>query len=511
MKYLYSLLLVLFATTTYAQQTPTIIWQKSFGGTNSDLPISMYLAKDGMVYLNGTTYSNDYDVKGRKGTSSMWLCKLDTTGYMYWNKCYGSSQFSTGLSLAPVQNDILLIGSVSGSGGDVTSSKGQHDIWTIKVYDNGNIIKDINYGGSGFDRAYAGVKDVDGSYVFCGTAYSIDGDIDTSKKTGTSATWVAKVDTGGSMLWQNFVNDSTAFPFVYGMDQTKDSGYLLVGVSDGDVFVSKIDKIGIQQWSVKYGGDSTQEYLYDACDAGDGGYMVIGYSKSPNGDLDTNYGEEDLWLIKLDDKGSLIWQQNYGGTKLDVGRKVIQCLEGGFLLLGYTKSNDIDVSGNHNTHGSSDIWVVKVDDTGAIEWQKCLGGVNSEYGLDVKQMQSGNFLICGYAESWTGDLDQNYGGYDGWLLKLSNPYVVSTKNILNESVFSIYPNPANDKLAVSTNRPVSGELQLLDIQGKVIKSIALGKQAKQYHIDVQDVPVGNYYIRITSGDKELTKQLTIVH
>lgn len=510
MKYLYSLLLVLVATAIYAQQSPSIVWQKSFGGTNSDMPISIYLAPDGMLYLNGTTYSNDYDVRGRKGTSSMWLCKLDTTGYMYWNKCYGSSQFSTGLGLMPMNNNILLIGSVSGDGGDVTLSKGQNDVWAVKVDDNGAIVNDKNYGGSSFDRASAVVKGVDGSYVFCGTAYSTDGDIDTNKKSGTSTAWVVKVDTAGSVVWQSFIEDTTAYPFVFGMDQTNDSGYMFVGSSGGDVFASKLDKSGTQQWLVKYGGDSTLEYLYDVCDAGDGGYMVVGYSKSPNGDLDTNYGEEDVWVIKLDDTGSMVWQRNYGGTGLDIGRKVIQCLEGGFLLLGYTRSHDIDVSGNHNIHGSADIWAVKIDDTGAIEWQKCLGGVNSEFGLDVIQMQSGNFLICGYAESWTGDLDKNYGGYDGWLLKLSNPNIVSAKTIVNEHVISIYPNPANDKVMVSINSVDKGELALVDMQGRVLAIQALNEQIKQYSFDVSGVPVGNYYIRITIDDKELTKPLTIV-
>lgn len=511
MKYIYLLFLLSFATSIHAQQTPTIVWQKNLGGTNSDLSESLYLAPDGMVYINGTTFSRNYDIKGLKGMSSMWLCKLDTTGYMYWSQCYGSSQFSSGLSLATAKDGVLLIGSVTGNDMDVTSSKGQNDIWAVKVDDNGTIIKDINYGGSGFDRAYAGVSDVDGGYVFCGTAFSTDGDIDINKKKGGGSGWVVKVDTSGSIAWQNFVNDSTGIPYIYGIEQTNDSGVVLVGTSGGDVFASKFDKVGAQQWIVKYGGDSTQEYLYDICDAGDGGYMAVGFSKSSNGDLDTNYGEEDVWLIKLDDKGGLVWQRNYGGTKVDIAYKVIQCLEGGFLILGETQSNDIDVSGNHNAHGSSDIWVVKVDDTGVIEWQKCLGGTNAESGRDVIQMQSGNFLICGQAESWTGDLNQNHGSYDAWVLKLSNPYIVSTKSVLNNNSFSAYPNPANDRLIVSVDRPVNGELQLLDIQGKVIKSIALSKQAKQYHVDVQDVPAGNYYLRLNSDDKELTKQLTIVH
>ena len=510
--FVYLLPMLFFGFLSHAQQTPTVIWQTSFGGSGSDLIYSMCATPDGMIYVNGTTYSNDYDVRGLKGVSGMWCSRLDTTGYLYLTKCYGSTGYANGAHMAPINGGFLLVGSNSGSGGDVSVPKGQLDIWTTIIDDQGALIKDKSYGGTGYDRATSGVRDVDGGYVLLGTSYSKDGDVDTSKQKGGGGAWVVKLDTGGNVVWQNFLYDTADRPlFAEGIQQVADSSYIVVGSTLSDVVVVKLDRQGAQQWMVTYGGDSTKESLYDVCDAGDGGYVAVGYSKSANGDLDTNYGEEDVWVIKLNDTGGTVWQQNYGGSKQDVGRSIIQCLEGGFLFLGYTCSADVDVNGNHSSLGSSDIWAVKIDDTGKVVWQKCMGGDNFEYGRKVIQMSSGNFLIGGYAESWTGDLNVNHGDYDAWLLKLSNPYVVSVAGVLNDNDVMIYPNPANDKVIVTLGRAIRGDLELIDMQGRVLLTQPLNEQVKRYSLNVQSLPAGNYHIRLATGGKILTKQITVVH
>lgn len=510
--FVYLLPILFLGFSSHAQQTPSIVWQTSFGGSGSDLINSMCATPDGMVYVNGTTYSNDHDVKGSKGVSGMWCSRLDTTGYLYWTKCYGSMGYATGVHMAPIGSGLLLMGSNSGNGGDVSIPKGQLDIWTATIDDQGTLIKDRSYGGAGYDGATSGVKDADGGYVLLGTSYSKDGDVDTSKQKGLGGTWVVKLDTVGNVVWQNFLYDTAGRSiFANGIQLSADSSYIVVGSTLSDVVVVKLDRQGTQQWMVTYGGDSTKESLYDVCDAGDRGYVAIGYSKSGNGDLDTNYGEEDVWVIKLNDTGGLVWQQNYGGSKQDVGRNIIQCLEGGFLFLGYTCSNDVDVDGNHSSLGSSDIWAVKIDEVGKVAWQKCMGGDNFEYGRRVIQMPSGNFLISGYAESWTGDLNVNYGGYDAWLLKLSNPYVVSVPSMDHDNNIILYPNPVNDVVFITLEHAISGELTLMDVQGRVLQVQPLNEQEKRYSLNVRSLPAGNYHIRLATGGKILTKQITVVH
>lgn len=215
MRYFVCLLPILFfGFSCHAQQTPIVIWQTSFGGSGADLIYSMCTTPDGMVYVNGTTYSNDYDVRGLKGVSSMWCSRLDTTGYLYWTKCYGSNGFANGAHMAPVDGGLLLVGSNSGSGGNVSTPKGQLDIWTATIDDQGVFIKDKSYGGTGYDRATSGVKDMDGGYVLLGTSYSKDGDVDTNKQKGFGGTWVAKLNTSGNVVWQNFLYDTAGDPYL---------------------------------------------------------------------------------------------------------------------------------------------------------------------------------------------------------------------------------------------------------------------------------------------------------
>src|SRR5688572_12216209 len=124
------------------------------------------------------------------------------------------------------------------------------------------------------------------------------------------------------------------------------------------------------EWQKTLGG-TNNEYAFSICLATDGGYVAAGRTNSINGDVLGNHGFDDSWVVKLDDVGSLQWQKCLGGTGFEYAQDIQQTVDGGFVLAGYTVSNDGDVSGNH---GGSDFWVVKLDSAGNIQWQKCLGG-----------------------------------------------------------------------------------------------------------------------------------------
>ena len=126
-------------------------------------------------------------------------------------------------------------------------------------------------------------------------------------------------------------------------------------------------------------------------------------------------GGKDGWVIKTDNSGDIQWQRSYGGTNNDVFKAVLQTSDGGYMLTGYTYSNDGDVSGNH---GNGDVWVVKIDGTGNLIWQKCLGGNNEEYGASIDRTVDNAFLVAGHTLSNDGDVSGNNGGADAWLVKL---------------------------------------------------------------------------------------------
>ncbi len=129
------------------------------------------------------------------------------------------------------------------------------------------------------------------------------------------------------------------------------------------------------EWQKCLGG-SNDDWAYSIQQTSDSGFIVAGYTESSNGDVSGNHGDYDYWVVKLNSSGDILWQKCLGGTNVDQAFSIQQTSDGGFIVAGGTFSNDGDVSGNH---GNSDYWVVKLNSSGTIEWQKCLGGTDGDY------------------------------------------------------------------------------------------------------------------------------------
>ena len=110
------------------------------------------------------------------------------------------------------------------------------------------------------------------------------------------------------------------------------------------------------------------------------------------------------------------WQKCLGGTVTDEANSIQQTSDGRFIVAGYTFSNDGDVSGNH---GNSDYWVVKLNSSGDILWQKCLGGTIDDRAYSIQQTSDGGFIVAGFTVSNDGDVSGNHGASDAWVVKLN--------------------------------------------------------------------------------------------
>ena len=208
---------------------------------------------------------------------------------------------------------------------------------------------------------------------------------------------------------------------------TSDGGYITVGTSSssdgivygnhgsGDFWVVKLSFTGDIEWQKSLGG-SDYERATSVQQTTDGGYIVAGYSYSNNGNVSGNHGSDDFWVVKLSPSGSLEWQQSYGGTQQDEAYDIQQTLDGGYVIAGNTNSNDGDVTGNQ---GSTDIWVVKITGTGVLSWQKTFGSSGEETANSIRQTQDGGYIVAGTNDLVGGDVTANHGGNDYWILKLS--------------------------------------------------------------------------------------------
>ena len=169
------------------------------------------------------------------------------------------------------------------------------------------------------------------------------------------------------------------------------------------------------QWQRSLGGTNGEE-LFDIRQTADGGYIMTGIATSSNGDVSENFGEDDLWVVKLDSAGTLQWERSYGGSENDRGVSIVQTPDGGYIVGGITWSNDGDVTGHH---GDWDIWVLRLDSSGDLLWQRSLGGPIREMGGHVALAPDGGFYVAGSAKSFSGDLTGNNGDFDFWIFKLA--------------------------------------------------------------------------------------------
>ena len=183
-----------------------------------------------------------------------------------------------------------------------------------------------------------------------------------------------------------------------------------------DVWVVKLDVNGNIMWQHLFGG-STFDVGQSIEETSDGGYIVAGYTYSSNGTVSATQGGGDAWVMKLSSSGSLLWEDTYGGSKFDEANSIIVSPDGGYIIAGLTQSNDGDVIGYRG--GYSDAWVFKLNESGTIIWQRSLGGSNDDQGNSVIATTDGSYLLAGWTYSNDGDVTGKHGAHDYWAVKLN--------------------------------------------------------------------------------------------
>ncbi len=209
----------------------------------------------------------------------------------------------------------------------------------------------------------------------------------------------------------SILNDSCTFNQLLGK---KNKAYKILAIVLILVPLDALAQVPEIEWQKNFGG-TDNDRANSVQMTSDGGYIIFGNSNSEDGDVSGNHGDNDFWVVKLNELGAIEWQKSLGGSESDIGYAVQQTDDGGYILAGSSTSNDGDVSGNH---GNYDFWVVKLNAQGSIQWQKSLGGSDSENARDIKQTQDGGYLVFGSSSSSDGDITINYGSSDYWVVKL---------------------------------------------------------------------------------------------
>ncbi|WP_299884082.1 hypothetical protein [uncultured Lacinutrix sp.] len=348
-------------------------WNKTYGGSEDDRGKDIIQTQDGGYAILGSSYSSNEDVSTNAGQEDYWLAKLDASGNISWQKSFGYSGTDSGISVIQTNDNGYLISGVldvtaSGGEGNTSRNSSRHaggDYWIIKLNTDGDIEWSKFFGGLFTDTPEGIVETDDNAFIIAGGSDSADTDISNNK--GSYDFWVIKISNTGSLIWEK-----------------------------------------------SFGGSEIDE-ARGIVKSGDGNYIIAGDTRSSDTDISNNNGAADLWLIKISPLGELLWEKTIGGSSFDVARAIVKTQDNGFLLSGSSRSSDGDLTINQ---GQNDAWVLKVDSNGILEWQKTVGGSNIDFAYGITELNDKTVVAVGDATSNDGDLIENKGFSDLLIIKI---------------------------------------------------------------------------------------------
>jgi hypothetical protein len=286
-------------------------------------------------------------------------------------------------------------------------------LFTTTIYAQPVIQWQKCYGGTGKEEPVEIAKTSDGGSILVGGTYSNNGDVTVNH--GGADIWVVKLSSAGAISWQKSYGGS-ADDYGTSIKQTSDGGYIFAGTTNSnngdvsglhinaahiDTWVVKLDAAGNITWQKCYGGSDDEGDWTEVQETADGGYIFETTTKSNNGDVTGNHGGSDIWVVKLDNSGNLSWQKCFGGTAGEGGASIEQTADGGYIVGGNSYSSNGDLTGNH---GTIDCWMFKLTATGTISWQKNYGGGDDDLVKWAHQCKDGSYIFAADTKSHDGDV-----------------------------------------------------------------------------------------------------------
>lgn len=306
-----------------------------------------------------------------------------------------------------------------------------------------DILWEKSYGGKHADYLFDVQSTADYGFILAGSSLSQKTGNKISDNEGNLDYWVWKMNEDGELDWQKNYGGPGA-DMLNSIRNTSDGGFILAGTSDSgkglykkdscrgneDFWIIKLNAKGKEEWQKTIGG-SGKDLVKTISQTIDGGYIVGGTSDSGishkilNGSSDKygkserSRGSTDFWIIKLDEAGEIKWQRTLGGQYVDILESLIPTKDGGYLVGGYSNSQ-ASQDKNHEGYGEGDYWIVKLDKEGKTEWQQNLGGNSDDHLYSVVQVNDNGYIIAGDSASDTSGnkSKSNRGGTDFWVIKL---------------------------------------------------------------------------------------------
>lgn len=367
------------------------------------------------------------------------FCIQLTNAQPQWQRTIGGTNHD--------QSNCIIMTNDSGfaaAGYTYSFAAGYEDMYIVKCTVSGSILWTKTIGGVNSDAARSIIQTSDGGYAIAGDTYDYS---------STTADWlIIRLDAAGNIQWTRTINRA-AYDYACSIVQTNDGGFAISGVSatggvfSGDMYVVKLSSAGNHLWSKTYGG-THDEVAYTIIKTSDGGLAFAGYSNSFGsynvfnfiktdslGNIQwnrligasgtgshiysikqttdggyvlagehtpTGTGNYDMYIVKLNSSGTIEWTRTVIGTGYDMANSVIQTIDGSYILAGYTNSYGA---------GGNDMYIAKLNSIGVLQWSKTVGGTGDEQALYVVNSNDGGFITAGYTASFGS------GGKDIFIVK----------------------------------------------------------------------------------------------
>lgn len=485
------LLMLLLCGLSINAQAPAIVWQKCYGGLGSENANCIQQTSDGGYIVAGYATSTSGDITSNHGGYDYWILKLNATGGIEWQRTYGGSFDDQANSVQQTSDGGYIVVGVSDSNnGDITNFRGDKDFWVLKLSASGDIEWQKKYGGDDKETAYAVKQTPDGGYIVAGNSYSYDGVImpvngDVTNFHGYTDGWVVKLSNTGTLEWQKCLG-STEIDDFFDIQLTADGGYIVTG--DYNVYgywLVKLSSNGNVEWENFYSDTDT---AFTVRPTSDGGYIMAGDVVSRIG----NATGHNFGVIKVNNLGVKEWEKSYGGDGFfDIAKQIEQTPEGGYVITGVTNSSySGNVTGANN--GLQDTWVIKISNSGVLQWQKCMGGSSYDGSNFIQRTTDGGYIVAGFAQSNNANVSGNHGGSDMWIVKLAPDSLGLTDVTLTDSSVLFSPNPTADWITFSEE--VKG-VAVYDLNGKLV----LTSNSNIKELNVAMLKKGNYILKIQTA------------
>ena len=457
---------LLFTSELPAQTT----FERTYGGDDSYLCYSVAQASDGGYVAAG------YIVHAGTNDLDVYVMKTNTYGDTLWTRSYDNPGTDLCFNMQITQDQGCIITGYTGSYPEFRAL-------LIKTDVDGNALWTQTYGViSGTDTIGYFGKSVqqtsDGGYVVTGY---------TSNPDYTNDIFLLKTNASGEILWTK-VFDKDEGDIGNAVRQTPDGGFIIAGKTSymwyTYVYLIKTDVTGDTLWTRTYGDSESQE-ASDIQLLSDGGFIVTGNI------LDENYYTNDMYLLKTDASGQVVWSKVFGGIYDEFANSICQASDGGFFIVGQTSNYPL-----------SDIYLVKTDTDGDMLWTRTYGGEDMENGYSVRQTTDGGYIIGGYIHNQETSMDKIY------LLKTNGNGQTVGINNYNNSIcpITIFPNPAASFVNFQSEFNMK-RLKVYNLFGQVVAETAIN--GKFYRFDSSCLKSGMYLFCIETNEYTVTRRILI--